>query len=140
MTRPDSWSRPRLVLLFLLTVAGLALLLYSVYGERQRALLEVGMPSPQTFTAPVDIEVVDLRTLLPLDEEAIIESVKKTNRLLVVHEDTRTGGIAGEIAMRVNEKAFEWLDAPILRVTRSTRPSPTRRRWRTISSLSSTTS
>ena len=42
--------------------------------------------------------------------------MKKTNRVLVVHEDTRTGGIAGEIAMRISEKAFEWLDAPILRV------------------------
>jgi pyruvate/2-oxoglutarate/acetoin dehydrogenase E1 component len=72
----------------------------------------------------VQVEVVDLRTLLPLDEDAIIESVKKTNRLLVVHEDTRTGGIAGEIAMRVNEKAFEWLDAPILRVTAIDTPVP----------------
>ena len=72
----------------------------------------------------VQVEVLDLRTLLPLDEDAIIESVKKTNRLLVVHEDTRTGGIAGEIAMRVNEKAFEWLDAPILRVTAIDTPVP----------------
>ncbi len=72
----------------------------------------------------VQVEVVDLRTLLPLDEDAIIASVKKTNRLLVVHEDTRTGGIAGEIAMRVNEKAFEWLDAPILRVTAIDTPVP----------------
>lgn len=72
----------------------------------------------------LEIEVVDLRTLLPLDEDAIIESVKKTNRLLVVHEDTRTGGIAGEIAMRVNERAFEWLDAPILRVTAIDTPVP----------------
>src|SRR5690606_2665882 len=63
----------------------------------------------------ISVEVLDLRTLLPLDEEAIVASVKKTNRLLIVHEDTRTGGIAGEIAMRVNEKAFEWLDAPITR-------------------------
>lgn len=74
--------------------------------------------------AGISIEVLDLRTLLPLDEEAILESVKKTNRLLVVHEDTRTGGIAGEIAMRVNEKAFEWLDAPILRVTAIDTPVP----------------
>ncbi|HEX7118582.1 MAG TPA: alpha-ketoacid dehydrogenase subunit beta [Longimicrobiales bacterium] len=72
----------------------------------------------------VEVEVLDLRTLLPLDEEAIVESVKKTNRLLVVHEDTRTGGIAGEISMRVNERAFEWLDAPILRVTAVDTPVP----------------
>lgn len=70
------------------------------------------------------VEVLDLRTLLPLDEEAILATVRKTNRLLIVHEDTRTGGIAGEIAMRVNEKAFEWLDAPILRVTAIDAPVP----------------
>jgi pyruvate/2-oxoglutarate/acetoin dehydrogenase E1 component len=72
----------------------------------------------------LDIEILDLRTLLPLDEDAIVDSVKKTNRLLIVHEDTRTGGIAGEISMRVNEKAFEWLDAPILRVTAIDTPVP----------------
>ena len=60
----------------------------------------------------IDVEVLDLRTLLPLDEDRIVESVEKTGKLLIVHEDTRTGGIAGEIAMRVNERAFEWLDGP----------------------------
>ncbi|MCE2397937.1 MAG: alpha-ketoacid dehydrogenase subunit beta [Gemmatimonadetes bacterium] len=70
------------------------------------------------------IEVIDLRTLLPLDEEAISASVRKTGKLLIVHEDTRTGGIAGEIAMRVNERAFEWLDGPILRVTAIDSPVP----------------
>ncbi|HSJ13448.1 MAG TPA: alpha-ketoacid dehydrogenase subunit beta [Longimicrobiales bacterium] len=72
----------------------------------------------------VDVEILDLRTLLPLDEAAVIESVKKTSRVLVVHEDTRTGGIAGEISMRINEKAFEWLDAPVLRVTAIDTPVP----------------
>jgi 2-oxoisovalerate dehydrogenase E1 component beta subunit len=72
----------------------------------------------------VSLEVIDLRTLLPMDDEAIVASVKKTGRLLVVHEDTRTGGIAGEIAIRVNEHAFEWLDAPILRVTAIDAPVP----------------
>jgi len=72
----------------------------------------------------LEVEILDLRTLLPLDEDAIVASVKRTNRLLVVHEDTRTGGIAGEISMRVNEKAFEWLDAPILRVTAIDTPVP----------------
>ena len=72
----------------------------------------------------IEADVLDLRTLLPLDEEAIVASVRKTNRLLIVHEDTRTGGIAGEIAMRVNERAFEWLDAPILRVTALDGPVP----------------
>lgn len=72
----------------------------------------------------VEVEIVDLRTLLPLDEEAIVESVKKTGKLLVVHEDTRTGGIAGEVVMRVSERAFEWLDAPMLRVTAIDAPVP----------------
>ena len=72
----------------------------------------------------VSVEIIDLRTLLPMDDEAILTSVKKTGRLLVVHEDTRTGGIAGEIAMRVSESAFEWLDAPMLRVTAIDAPVP----------------
>jgi 2-oxoisovalerate dehydrogenase E1 component beta subunit len=72
----------------------------------------------------VSIEIIDLRTLLPLDEDTIVGSVKRTGKLLVVHEDTRTGGIAGEIAMRVSEKAFEWLDGPMLRVTAIDAPVP----------------
>ena len=72
----------------------------------------------------VSAEIIDLRTLLPMDDDAIITSVKKTGKLLVVHEDTRTGGIAGEIAMRVSEKAFEWLDGPMLRVTAIDAPVP----------------
>lgn len=72
----------------------------------------------------VEAEILDLRTLLPLDEDAIVESVKRTNRILVVHEDTRTGGIAGEIAIRINEKAFEWLDGPVLRVAAVDTPVP----------------
>ena len=72
----------------------------------------------------ISVEILDLRTLLPLDDDAIVESVKRTGRLLVVHEDTRTGGIAGEIAMRVSERAFEWLDAPMLRVTAIDAPVP----------------
>ena len=57
--------------------------------------------------------MIDLRTLLPLDEETILKSVKKTNRVLVVHEDTKTGGIAGEIAAILCEKAFGDLDGPV---------------------------
>jgi 2-oxoisovalerate dehydrogenase E1 component beta subunit len=72
----------------------------------------------------IEAEVVDLRTLLPLDRETILASVKKTNRLLVVHEDTRTGGIAGEIAAIVCEEAFGDLDAPIARVTALDTPVP----------------
>jgi pyruvate/2-oxoglutarate/acetoin dehydrogenase E1 component len=72
----------------------------------------------------VEVEILDLRTLLPMDDEAVVASVRKTNRVLVVHEDTRTGGIAGEITMRISEKAFEWLDAPVLRVTAIDTPVP----------------
>jgi 2-oxoisovalerate dehydrogenase E1 component beta subunit len=72
----------------------------------------------------LEVEVIDLRTLLPMDEEAIVRSVKKTNRLLVVHEDTVTGGVAGEITARVNELCFEWLDAPVRRVAAHDVPLP----------------
>ena len=72
----------------------------------------------------IEVQVVDLRTLLPLDDDHIVEAVRSTGRLLIVHEDTRTGGIAGEIAMRINEQAFEWLDGPILRVTAIDAPVP----------------
>jgi 2-oxoisovalerate dehydrogenase E1 component beta subunit len=59
-----------------------------------------------------------------MDDEAIVATVRKTNRVLIVHEDTRTGGVAGEITARINELAFEWLDAPILRVTAADVPLP----------------
>lgn len=72
----------------------------------------------------IQAEVIDLRTLLPLDRETILSSVKKTNKLLIVHEDTRTGGIAGEIAAIVCEDAFEHLDGPIARVTALDTPVP----------------
>jgi pyruvate/2-oxoglutarate/acetoin dehydrogenase E1 component len=72
----------------------------------------------------VSVEVIDLRTLLPLDDAAIAATVRKTNRVLIVHEDTRTGGIAGEITARINETCFEWLDAPVLRVTAADVPLP----------------
>ncbi len=70
------------------------------------------------------VEVLDLRSLMPMDDEAIVATVKKTNKLLIVHEDTRTGGVAGEITARVNEQAFEWLDGPIMRVTAHDTPLP----------------
>jgi 2-oxoisovalerate dehydrogenase E1 component beta subunit len=75
-------------------------------------------------TEGIDAEVIDLRTLLPLDREAIVNSVEKTGKLLIVHEDTRTGGIAGEIAAIVCEDAFGHLDGPIARVTALDTPVP----------------
>ncbi|MBI9035380.1 MAG: 2-oxoisovalerate dehydrogenase [Bacteroidales bacterium] len=62
------------------------------------------------------IEVIDLRSLVPLDEETIIKSIKKTNRVLIVHEDKVFGGFGGELAGIINDKAFEHLDAPVRRV------------------------
>ena len=72
----------------------------------------------------ISVEVIDLRTLLPLDNDAIVATVKKTNRVLVVHEDTVTGGIGGEITARINELCFEWLDAPVRRVAAHDIPLP----------------
>ncbi|HXJ15724.1 MAG TPA: alpha-ketoacid dehydrogenase subunit beta [Candidatus Polarisedimenticolia bacterium] len=72
----------------------------------------------------IEAEVIDLRTLMPLDRDTILASVKKTNKLLIAHEDTRTGGIAGEIAAIVCESAFEDLDGPIARVTAPDTPVP----------------
>jgi pyruvate/2-oxoglutarate/acetoin dehydrogenase E1 component len=72
----------------------------------------------------LSVEVLDLRSLLPMDDEAIMASVRKTNRVLVAHEDTRTGGVAGEITARINDQAFEWLDAPVKRVTAHDVPLP----------------
>jgi 2-oxoisovalerate dehydrogenase E1 component beta subunit len=70
------------------------------------------------------VEVVDLRTLVPLDRELICESVKKTSKVLLLHEDTRTGGLAGELAATISENVFEYLDAPIVRVTAPDTPVP----------------
>ncbi|HVB33009.1 MAG TPA: alpha-ketoacid dehydrogenase subunit beta [Patescibacteria group bacterium] len=72
----------------------------------------------------IEAEVLDLRTLMPLDRQGIVDSVRKTNKLLVVHEDVRSGGIAGEIAATVNEQAFEYLDGPVMRVTALDTPVP----------------
>ena len=72
----------------------------------------------------IDLEVVDLRTLVPMDRTAIGDTVKKTNRVIVLHEDVRTGGIGGEIAAVINEEAFDWLDAPIVRITAMDTPVP----------------
>ncbi len=72
----------------------------------------------------ISVEVVDPRTILPLDKAAIINSVKKTGRLVVVSEDCRTGGITAEIAAVVAEEAIDYLDAPIRRVAEPDTPIP----------------
>ena len=72
----------------------------------------------------IEIEIIDLRTLCPLDREAITQTVKKTNKVILLHEDTRTGGLAGELAAIINEEAFDDLDGPIVRITALDTPVP----------------
>ena len=71
-----------------------------------------------------EVEVIDLRTIVPFDKEAVLESVKKTNKVLVLSEDTRTSGFAAEISSVIAEEAFEHLDAPIKRITARDFPIP----------------
>jgi 2-oxoisovalerate dehydrogenase E1 component beta subunit len=72
----------------------------------------------------IDVEVVDLRTVSPLDREAIAATVRKTNKVIILHEHARTGGLAGEIAAIINEEAFDSLDGPIVRLTSQDSPVP----------------
>jgi len=72
----------------------------------------------------IEIEIIDLRTLCPLDREAITQTVKKTNKIILLHEDTKTGGLAGELAAIINEEAFDYLDGPIVRITALDTPVP----------------
>lgn len=72
----------------------------------------------------ISVEVVDIRTLLPLDRDTILESVKRTGKVLVTHEDTLTGGFGGEIAALIAEHAFRYLDAPVRRLAALDTPVP----------------
>lgn len=72
----------------------------------------------------VEVEVVDLRTLQPLDTGTVLDSVKRTGKLLIVHEDTLTGGIGAEVAALVSARAFEYLDAPVRRLASPDAPVP----------------
>jgi pyruvate dehydrogenase E1 component beta subunit len=72
----------------------------------------------------IEAEIVDPRSLVPLDMETIVESVKKTHRVVVVHEAVRFGGIGGEIAAQITEEAFDYLDGPPLRIGAPSSPVP----------------
>jgi 2-oxoisovalerate dehydrogenase E1 component beta subunit len=72
----------------------------------------------------ISLEIVDLRSLLPYDEAAVLASVRKCGKVILLHEDTRTGGMAGELAALIGEQAFEDLDGPIIRVTAPDTPVP----------------
>ena len=89
------------------------------------AMVWTALEAAETLEAEgIDAEVVDLRTLLPLDEETIVESVARTNKAIVLHEATRTGGIGAEVAAVLAERCFEHLDGPLLRVTAPDTPVP----------------
>ncbi len=72
----------------------------------------------------IDLEVLDLRSLLPFDREAVLETVKHTSKVILLHEDTRIGGFAGELAALISEEAFDYLDGPIRRITAPDTPVP----------------
>ena len=92
-------------------------------GDAATLLTYAAMVSPSLEAAErlskegVEVEVIDLRTLSPYDREAIFKSVEKTSRVLIVHEDVRTLGIAAELSAVITEEHFDWLDAPVMRVT-----------------------
>lgn len=91
------------------------------YGAMvQTALATAG----QLAARGIEVEVLDLRTLLPLDCDAIVATARKTSKVLILHEDTRTGGIAGEITAILQERCFDDLDGPILRLTSGDAPVP----------------
>lgn len=89
------------------------------------AMVHVALRAAEALTREnIEVEVLDLRTLLPLDEEAVLESVRRINKVVLLHEDTKTGGLAGELAAIISEKAFDYLDAPIRRITAPDTPVP----------------
>jgi pyruvate dehydrogenase E1 component beta subunit len=72
----------------------------------------------------IDAEVIDLRTLRPLDMDTVVKSVKKTNRAVIVEDDWKFGGFGGELSAQIMERAFDWLDAPVARVSGKDVPMP----------------
>ncbi|MEO1082672.1 MAG: dehydrogenase E1 component subunit alpha/beta [Acidobacteriota bacterium] len=96
-------------------------LTFITYGAQVFTCLEA---AEKLVEEGVDAEVIDLRTLVPLDEEAIFASVRKTGRAVVVHEAQLTGGFGGEIAARIADEAFAYLDAPVRRVAYADRAVP----------------
>jgi len=89
------------------------------------AMVHIALEAAEKAAAEgIDVTVVDLRTLLPLDVGAIVQTAARTGKVIVLHEATRTGGPGAEIAAIIAERAFEYLDAPIVRVTAPDTPVP----------------
>ncbi len=89
------------------------------------AMLYVALEAAEILAKEgIELEVIDLRSLVPLDRECILEAVRRVNKVMILHEDTRTGGIAGEISAIISDEAFDDLDGPILRVTAPDTPVP----------------
>ncbi len=89
------------------------------------AMLHVALEAAEALEKEgIELEVIDLRSLVPLDRETILDSVRRLNKVMILHEDTRTGGMAGEISAVITEEAFEDLDGPILRITAPDTPVP----------------
>jgi 2-oxoisovalerate dehydrogenase E1 component beta subunit len=89
------------------------------------AMLHVALEAAEAAAKDgIDVEVLDLRTLLPYDEEAVLATAGKTGKVIVLHEATRTGGPGGEIAATIAERAFEYLDAPLVRLAPPDTPVP----------------
>ena len=89
------------------------------------AMLHVALEAAEILAREgIEVEILDLRTLLPLDREAIAATVRRTNKVIILHEDTRTGGIAGEVSAVINEEVFDELDGPIVRITARDTPVP----------------
>lgn len=90
------------------------------------AMLHIALEAAERLAAEdgVDLEVLDLRTLKPLDDEAILATVQKTGKVVVLSEEPRTGSVAAEVAARIAEAGFPWLDGPVHRVTSLDTPVP----------------
>ncbi|MES1240644.1 MAG: alpha-ketoacid dehydrogenase subunit beta [Acidobacteriota bacterium] len=89
------------------------------------AMLHVALEAAGRLEADgIDLEVLDLRTIKPLDEEAVLATVRKTSRVIVLTEEQRTGSVAGEVAARIAEQAFAWLDGPVVRLCCPDTPIP----------------
>jgi len=89
------------------------------------AMVHVALEAAENLAKDgIQVEVLDLRTLSPIDKQAIAETVSRTNKVILLHEDVKTGGIAGEISAIINEQAFDQLDGPIVRLTALDTPVP----------------